>query len=118
MISILNFFYLFFQNNQYQTIIGRHCVQYLTRLGVSNIGGVSQAYKSKLVESPVSLVSHLYCPSLPPVCDLILRITIYTRRPYTEEEGGENDDDDDDVPFTMDLYFSLMTFSSKEHIFV
>lgn len=96
--------------------MGRHCVQYLTRLCMSNISSVSQANKSKLVESPVSLVSHLHCPSLPPVRDLILRITICTPRQYTEDKGG--DDDDDNGPFTMEPSFSLMTFSSKEHIFV
>lgn len=49
----------------------------LTWLGVCHIRSVPQPYKGKLVESPVPLVCHLYCPSLPPVQYLILGITIY-----------------------------------------
>lgn len=46
-----------------------------------HIGRVPQPYKGKLVESPVPLVCYLHCPSLPPVHDLILGITIYKAHP-------------------------------------
>lgn len=60
-------------------------VSSLTWLSVRHVRRVPHSHKSKLVESPVTLVGHLHRPSLPSIHDLIPRVPIWNTPTCTRD---------------------------------